>query len=181
MVKDAVPLGECGRALVIKLHQPRDVLLAGPVLSVLHARGVEVDALVYGDTAPMLEGHPALSQLHVVGRNWSAEGAWSRFSKERALFGELRARRYGLIVHLCSEFRGAWLARTLGARYSVAPRMPDRGWFWARSFTHLFPVAARRDMVELNLDALRRIGVYPDFAEREVRSVPGFEAGKMAQ
>lgn len=90
MVKDAVPLEECGRALVIKLRHHGDVLLAAPVLSALKARGVEVDALVYDDTVPMLAGHPALSELHVVGRNWKAEGALSRVSKEASLFRALR-------------------------------------------------------------------------------------------
>jgi heptosyltransferase-3 len=167
MVKDAVPLGECGRALVIKLCPRDEVLLAGPVLTVLRARGVEVDALVYDDTAPVLQGHPALSRLHLVVRSWKTESAFSRLSEERRLFFDLKRRGYGLIVNLSGEPRGAWLARTLGARYSVAPLVPDRGRFWAGSFTHLFPVAARRDRVELNLDALRRIGVYPDFSERK--------------
>jgi lipopolysaccharide heptosyltransferase III len=176
MVRDAVPLQECGRALVIKLRHHGDVLLAAPVLSVLKARGVEVDALVYDDTAPMLEAHPALSRLHVVGRKWKAEGALSRLSKERRLFGDLKARSYGLIVHLSEQPRGAWLARSLGARYSVAPRMADRGWFWEKSFTHLFPMAPRRHMVEVNLDALRRIGIQPGLAERKVEFVPGPEA-----
>ena len=173
MVKDAVPLEECGRALVIKLRHHGDVLLAAPVLSALKARGVEVDALVYDDTVPMLAGHPALSELHVVGRNWKAEGALSRVSKEASLFRALRGRSYGLIVHLTEHPRGAWLARTLRARYSVAPRVADRGAFWAGSFTHLFPLAPRRHMVEVNLDALRRIGVQPEPAERKVRFVPG--------
>jgi len=176
MVKDAVPLEECGRALVIKLRHHGDVLLAAPVLSALKARGVEVDALVYDDTVPMLAGHPALSELHVVGRNWKAEGALSRVSKEASLFRALRGRSYGLIVHLTEHPRGAWLARTLRARYSVAPRVADRGAFWAGSFTHLFPLAPRRHMVEVNLDALRRIGVQPEPAERKVQFVPGLEA-----
>jgi len=178
MVKDAVPLGECGRALVIKLRHHGDVLLTAPVLTALKARGVEVDALVYDDTAPMLQGHPALSQLHVVGRKWKADGALSRLSKERRLFADLRRRSYGLVVHLSEQPRGAWLARTLGARYSVAPKIADRGAFWARSFTHLFPIAPRRHMVEVNLDALRRIGVQPEPAERKVEFVPGLDAEK---
>ena len=181
MVKDAVPLGECGRALVIKLRHHGDVLLAAPVLSALKTRGVEVDALVYDDTAPMLQGHPSLSLLYVVGRNWKADGALSRLSKERRLFSDLRKRRYGLIVHLTEHPRGAWLARALGARYSVAPRMPDRRAFWAGSFTHLYPLAPRRHMVELNLDALRRIGVQPEPAERKVEFVPGQDAEKKVQ
>jgi len=77
MVRDAVPLGECRRALVVKLRHHGDVLLAAPVISVLkaHASGLEVDALVYDDTAPMLAGHPALAELHCIGRQWRALGA----------------------------------------------------------------------------------------------------------
>jgi len=180
MVRDAVPLGECARALVIKLRHHGDVLLAAPVLALLKARAprLEVDALVYDDTAPMLEGHPALSQLHLVARKWKAQGALSRFFLERALFKSLKARNYDLLVHLSEQPRGAWLARLLGARWSVAPAMPGRGAFWAKSFTHLYPLVGggRRHQVELNLDALRRIGVQPSLAERKVDFVPGAEA-----
>jgi heptosyltransferase-3 len=175
MVKDAVPLSECRRALVIKLRHHGDVLLAAPVLSVLKARGIEVDALVYDDTAPMLAGHPALSELHVVGRGWRSEG-FSRLSKEFALYGRLKSRNYDLLVHLSEQPRGAWLARGLGVRYSVAPAMRDRGAFWRRSFTHLFPIAARRHQVEVNLDALRRIGIHVAPEQKKMVFVPGAEA-----
>ena len=161
MVRDAVPLGECGRALVVKLRHHGDVLLASPVIALLKTRApsLEVDALVYDDTRPMLEGHPALSQLFFVGRKWRERGALSRLSLERHLLKSLRARRYDLIVHLSEQPRGAWLARLLRPRYSVAPAMPGRGKFWAKSFTHLYPLVGgnRRHQVELNLDALRRI------------------------
>ena len=178
MVKDAVPLEKCARALVIKLRHHGDVLLASPVISLLKNREprIEVDALVYDDTAPMLEGHPALSNLFRVGRKWKNDGWFSRLSRERELFGALRERRYDLVVHLSEQPRGAWLARSLGARFSVAPAMRGRGGFWAKSFTHLYPIAARRHQVEVNLDALRRIGLQPSFEERRVLFVPGREA-----
>ncbi len=180
MVSDAVPLGECARALVVKLRHHGDVLLAAPVLALLKARApsLQVDALVYDDTLPMLEGHPALSRLYFVGRKWRERKAFSRFTLERHLFRELKARNYDLLVHLSEQPRGAWLARLLGARYSVAPAMPGRGKFWANSFTHLYPLVSggRRHQVELNLDALRRIGVQPSLAERNVVFVPGPEA-----
>src|SRR5437763_10746810 len=184
MLRDAVPLGECGRALVVKLRHHGDVLLAAPVLTTLksHAPKLEIDALLYDDTAPMFDGHPALSELHVVGRNWKALGAMERFSREMELFGRLRARRYDLLVHLSEQPRGAWLARTLGARYSVAPIVSDRGRFWKKSFTHFYPIAPRRHQVDVNLDALRRIGVQPALAEKRVIFVPGKEAeSKVAQ
>ena len=137
-----------------------------------------MDALVYDDTAPMLEGHPALSQLHVVGRTWKEGGSIARFSKEKSLFGKMRARRYDLLIHLSEQPRGAWLARALGARFSVAPAIGGRGGFWAKSFTHLYPLAPRRHQVEVNLDALRRIGVQPAMGERKVIFTTGFDAEK---
>ncbi len=177
MPKDAVPLREIARALVIKLRHHGDVLLAAPVLGALkaHAPHVEIDALVYDDTAPLLEGHPALEQLHLVGRGWRSLPPLARLAAEWQLYSKLRARRYDLIVHLSEQPRGAWLARALGAAYSVAPVVAGRGALWSRSFTHLYPLVGngRRHRVELNLDALRRIGIQPALEERRVEFVCG--------
>jgi len=180
MLKDAVPLERVNRALIIKLRHHGDVLLASPVLTVLKSAApqLEIDALVYDDTAAMLAGHPALAQLHAVGRNWRTAGAAGRLAAEWRLFSTLLARRYELIVHLCEHPRGAWLARTLGARWSVAPAVPGRSRFWERSFTHLYalPKNGRRHQVELNLDALRRIGLQPAPGERRAQIVAGDDA-----
>ena len=179
-IRDAIPLGQIARALVVMLRHHGDVLLASPVPAVLkaHAPRVEIDALVYDDTAPMLEGHPAIARLHRVGRTWKEMDLFSRFALERQLYGALRARRYDLVLHLTEQPRGAWLARALGARYSVAPVVPDRGAFWRGSFTHLYPLArnGRRHKVEANLDALRRIGLQPGMEERRLHFVPGAAA-----
>jgi len=180
MLKDAVPLEGANRALVIKLRHHGDVLLASPVLAALKsgAPRLEIDALVYDDTAAMLAGHPALGQLHTVGRNWRTAGAGERLGAEWKLFSNLRSRRYDLIIHLCEHPRGAWLARTLGARWSVAPAVSNRSRFWERSFTHLYPLPknGRRHQVELNLDALRRIGLQPAPGERRAQIVAGEDA-----
>jgi heptosyltransferase-3 len=180
MLKDAVPLGEISRALIVMLRHHGDVLLASPVAAALklQAQRTEIDALVYDDTAAMLEGHPALAQVHTVGRRWKEGGAFARLAAESRLLGALRARGYDLLIHLTEQPRGAWLARALGARYSVAPVVPDRGSFWANSFTHLYPLArnGRRHKVEANLDALRRIGLQPGMEERRLLFVPGAAA-----
>jgi heptosyltransferase III len=179
-IRDAVPLGEIAHALIVMLRHHGDVLLGSPVPAALklQAPRAEIDALVYDDTAPMLDGHPALSRLHAVGRNWKKEAFLARIALEERLFSALRARRYDLIVHLTEQPRGAWLARTLGPRYSVAPVVAGRGAFWEGSFTHLYPLArnGRRHKVEANLDALRRIGLQPGMEERRLLFVPGAAA-----
>ncbi|MCC6472760.1 MAG: putative lipopolysaccharide heptosyltransferase III [Burkholderiales bacterium] len=174
---DAIDLNSLSRALVVKLRHHGDVLLASPVLGALKraAPRVEIDALVYAETAPMLEGHPALSGLFVIDREWRALPAPARAGREIALWRRLRARRHELLLHLTESPRGAWLARTLGCRYAVAPALRVRSAWWRASFTHLFvqPGNARRHMVEWNLDALRRIGVQPAPEDRNPVLAPG--------
>lgn len=177
---DAIDLGAVRRALVVKLRHHGDVLLSAPVFTVLknHAPHAEIDALVYEDTRPMLEGHPAIARLHAIGRAWR-ELAWpAKLAAEWRLFSALRERRYDLLVALTEHNRAAWLARALGVRWSVAPAYPGRSRFWKKSFTHRFelPKNPRRHAVERNLDALRRLGIQPAPQERRVVLVPGAAA-----
>ena len=166
------------RVLVIKLRHHGDVLLAAPVISTLQrvAPQCEVDALVYADTAPMLAGHPALTQLHLIDRNWKRQGLRRQTAAEWRLIQALRARRYDLVVHLSVHTRGAWLVRLLRPRWSVAPRF--RPGFWARSFTHYYPAQSdsQRHTVETNLDSLRALGIEPTAADKQLILVPGAEA-----
>ena len=184
MLEDAVPLAGLRRALVVKLRHHGDVLLATPMFSALKAAAphLEIDALVYDDTAPMLSGHPAISRVHTVGRKWRTAGA-GRLAAEWRLYRELRSRGYDLLVHLSEHPRGAWLARSLGARHSVAPGYAEQNRFWQRSFTHRFalPPNGRRHMVEWNLDALRRIGVQPSADLRKLVFMPGVAADERAR
>ena len=76
MLSDAIDLSSLRRVLVTKLRHHGDVLLTSPVFSVLknHAPHLEIDALVYADTADLLARHPAISQVHGIGRNWKRQG-----------------------------------------------------------------------------------------------------------
>ena len=72
---DAIAPGDLRRVLVVKLRNLGDVLLASPVISVLkrQAPHLEIDALVYADTADMLRGHPDLGELHEIHRDiWAS-------------------------------------------------------------------------------------------------------------
>ncbi|MBS1189856.1 MAG: putative Lipopolysaccharide heptosyltransferase [Rhodocyclaceae bacterium] len=178
-VADAIPLDQVRRVLVIKLRHHGDVLLSSPVFSVLkkYAPQARIDALVYADTAPMLTLHPAISEVHLVDRDWKKLGLLGQLRAEGRLFSTLRAARYDLIVHLTEHWRGAWLARFLGVSWAVGPQRSGSK-RWKKSFTHRYahPRNAPRHVVEANLDALRRIGIYPEPEERQLVLVPGREA-----
>ena len=172
MVNDAIDLNGIRRVLVTKLRHHGDVLLTSPVFQVLknHAPHLEIDALVYADTAPMLTLHPAISEIFTIDRNWKKLGGIAQIQHEWQLFNALKARRYDLIVHLTEHPRGGWLKKLLDIRYGVAADLGSRQrWGW-NSFTHQYPrvIGNKRHTVEIHLDALRRIGVQPLPEERRL-------------
>ncbi|MFN0160317.1 MAG: putative lipopolysaccharide heptosyltransferase III [Burkholderiales bacterium] len=180
MTPDAPDVARFKRALVIKLRHHGDVLLAAPVFSALKraAPQLAIDALVYADTADMLSGHPAIDTLHVIDRAWKDAGLFARTRQEWALAGRLKARGYDLLIHLSTHRRGMALARSLKPQVAVAPRRDGEA-AWQKSFTHLYAMPRegnRRHTVEVNLDALRRIGIHPAEDERALSLVAGSAA-----
>lgn len=175
MVPDPIGVDALRRVLVVKLRHHGDVLLSSPVFSLLKARAphAEVDALVYEDTRDMLAGHPAIAQVHGIDRAWKRQGLLTQARRESALLATLRSRQYQLVVHLTNHWRGAWLAALLRPAWSVAPAVDNP--FWQRAFTHSYrlPRHTQRHTVECNLDALRRLGLYPTEEEKRVVMVPG--------
>jgi heptosyltransferase III len=180
MVPDAIDFTAVRRVLVTKLRHHGDVLLASPVFAALraHAPHLETDALVYRETSPMLANHPAIANLFSVDRDWKRQGMVAQLRSESRLLGALRERKYDLLVHLTEHPRGIWLRRALGVRYAVAPSRHDPPALWRTSFTHFYalPRGTRRHTVELNLDALRRIGVHPEDSAKRLVLVPGAAA-----
>jgi heptosyltransferase-3 len=177
---DAVDLRDIRRVLVIKLRHHGDVLLASPVFSALKrlAPHLELDALVYRETAEMLETHPAIRRVYTIDRDLKRASAVRRLRGELKLWRDLIAGRYDLVVHLTEHRRGAWLTRLIRPKYAVGPERLERAWFWRGSFTHryLVPKAGLRHTIETNLDALRRIGIWPSDEDKAPVMVPGSEA-----
>ena len=182
---DAIDTSRVRRVLVTKLRHHGDVLLASPVFTVLRRAlpESEVDALVYGETACMLEGHPGIARVHAIDRGWKRRGVWTQVAEERRLLSTLASRRFDLIVHLTEHPRGAWLARILRPRYAVARELSDPHWLWRTSFTHYYrlPRARPRHTVECNLDALRRLGIQPEHGERALVLVPSADERERAR
>jgi heptosyltransferase III len=176
---DAVSLPDIRRVLVTKLRHHGDVLLTSPVFATLKraAPHVEVDALVYAETAPMLENHPSIARIHTIDRAWKRRGMRTQLAAELALLRTLRNRRYDLLVHLTDHPRGATLVRLLRPRFAVTGERTRKRWLW-RAFTHFYRLPKRtpRHAVEANLDALRRIGVYPEVDDKRLILVPAASA-----
>lgn len=156
------------RVLVTKLRHHGDVLLASPVIGALkrHYPDAEIDALVYHDTRDMLSGHPGLTRLHTIPRKATLADNWR-------LLQSLRGIGYDTLVHLTTSTRGAVLARVLRPRIAVGPA--HGGKLYRNSFTHLYRLinGNRRHTVEINLDALRRIGLDLTEADKHLTLIPG--------
>ena len=169
------------RVLVVKLRHHGDVLLSSPVFGVLkhRAQHLEIDALVYADTAEMLTLHPSISQVHCIDRKWKEQSPISQASAEWKLWRTLKSRRYDLLLHLSEHRRGMWLARTLRPAHAVAPQLKNADALWSESFTHMYALPRQgnsRHTAEVNLDALRRIGLQPAADEKHLTLITGAPA-----
>jgi len=175
---DPVPLHKVRRVLVTKLRHIGDVLLTSPVFSTLAraAWDAEIDALVYRETEPMLTGHPGIAQIHTIDRNWKRQGVVTQVGEEFQLLRRLRSRRYDLLIHLTDHPRGLSLTSLLRPQWSVSPERLSHKRLWKWHFTHFYCQPPRRHTVESNLDALRRIGIYPDQSDKRLVLVPGADA-----
>ena len=123
------------RVLVVKLRYHGDVLLTSPVFGVLKDKmpSAQIDALIYDETRPMLENHPAISNILTISRAWK-KNKILQLQKEWELLQILKNRKYDLIIHLTEHWRMAWTVRLLKPKYSIAPFIPFRHNHWYHRF-----------------------------------------------
>ncbi|MFI5334993.1 MAG: glycosyltransferase family 9 protein, partial [Chlamydiales bacterium] len=153
------------RVLVVKLRHHGDVLLTSPVFS--HLKKVlpdaEIDAFVYAETLPMLEGHPAISNFLLYDRRLKKRSFLKRFAGEAKLLNRVRKGNYDLVINLTEGDRGAIIALVSGAKVRVGFDPHGAGFAGKRKiFTHLVKTPnGPRHTTERQLDSLRRIGIFP--------------------
>ncbi|HCJ84841.1 MAG TPA: putative lipopolysaccharide heptosyltransferase III [Parachlamydiales bacterium] len=170
------------RILVIKMRHLGDVLLTTPLFSRLKEAlpDAEIDAYIYKESHPMLEGHSAISSFLLYDRKWKELSFWRRLKKEVEMVRRLRKRNYDLVINLTEGDRGA-----LAALLSKSPIRVgmDPGKKRKRAlYTHLVKVChSPRHMVERQLDALRALGIFPGPLERELSFTIPDEALRQAE
>jgi len=157
------------RILVVKLRHLGDVLLSSPVFSALQKAYPDalIDAYIWKEARAMLTGHPAITGYHLHDRRWKKLPFFSRLMKEWRLLREIRREKYDLVLNLTEGDRGAIAAFVSGAKRKVGV---DPGKKWARKiFTDLVKSCpGLRHTVERDLDAVRKLKIFPKPADRDL-------------
>jgi heptosyltransferase-3 len=165
-------LDQVNRILVIKLRHHGDTLLTSPVFSVLKSKlpRIKLFAYIYQETLPMLEGHPAIEGFHVYDTTWKSLHLLQWAVKELSLIQQIRRNRFDMIINLTDCDRGDFVALISRAKYRVGPALARKGRrFRPNVYSHVVKRPQKpRHMVEQNLDALRRIGIFPSQEERHL-------------
>lgn len=160
------------KILVAKLRHHGDVLLSTPVFSILKKRfpHAEIDAYIYSETLPMLEGHPAVSDFILYDKKWKKLPCWKRYLEEAKLLRVIRKKGYDLVINLTEGDRGAIAAKVSRAPYAVGFD-PEGGGMKGKKecYTHVIQHTPQpRHTVERQLDALRCLGIFPPTSENPV-------------
>src|SRR5579871_4758279 len=165
-------LSKVKRVLVIKMRHHGDVLLASPLFSNLKKviPDAQIDAFIYKDTLPMLQGHPAIAEYLLYDRDWKKQSFFKKASKELSLLKEIRSSGYDLAINLTEGDRGAIAALVSGSPIRVGFDPQKSGLLGKRKiYTHVVKVCPHpRHAVERQLDVLRRIGIFPEAEGRDL-------------
>lgn len=160
------------KVLVAKLRHHGDVLLSSPVFSLLKKRfpHIEIEAYIYKETLPMLEGNPAISGYILYDKAWKKLSFFRRLVKECMLLKRIRKKGYDLVINLTEGDRGAIAAKISKCQYAVGFDPEKKGLFGKKKwYTHIIKHTPHpRHTVEKQLDALRCLGVFPDLNERDL-------------
>lgn len=160
------------RALVIKMRHHGDVLLTSPLFSNLKKAipNGQIDAFIYKDTLPMLDGHPDIDDFLLYDRDWKKLSPLKKIGKEIGLLRAIRAKNYDLVINLTEGDRGAIAAWVSGSSIRVGFDPKGAGLFGKRKiYTHIVKACPHpRHTVERQLDVLRRIGIFPAPEERDL-------------
>ena len=160
------------KILVIKMRHLGDVLLTTPLFTLLkeavpHA---EIDAYIYEESLPMLEGNAAISGYLLYDRRWKKLSFFRRLCKELSMLRCVRRGKYDLVINLTEGDRGALVALASGSRCRIGFDPGKKGIKGKRSiYTHVVKnCPTSRHMVERHLDVLRCLGIFPKEHERDL-------------
>jgi heptosyltransferase III len=166
-LKDLPDFSKVKKVLLIKLRHLGDVVLSTPVISVLKNRypHLEIDMLINEEGKELVEGLEAIQKVILYKRTQAKKNFFSKLSVDVALFNIVRKEGYDLVINLTEGDKGNLLALISRARYKVG----QEGSSFQNQLTHLYKRSnGKRHIVDKNLDALRRLGIYPESFEKKL-------------
>ncbi len=147
------------KILVAKLRHHGDVLLSAPLFLALknHFPKAHIDAYIYKETLPMLEGHRSISNYILYDRKISKNSFISKIKQEFKLLRRVKKAKYDLVINLTEGDRGALAAFVSKAKYRIGFDPEKSGFFGKKKvYTHTTRIChGFRHTVERHLDILR--------------------------
>jgi heptosyltransferase-3 len=170
-LKDTPDFTKLRKVLIIKLRHLGDVLLATPVVSVLKTRypHLQIDMLINEEAAELVAGDARVGHVLTYSRKKGEKSVYAKLSSEWGLVQAVRSGSYDLVINLTEGDRGNILAILSRAPYKVG-QVGSKGSRW---LSHTYKQAkTHRHSVEKDLDALRRLGIYPEDGEKQLFMAP---------
>jgi heptosyltransferase-3 len=167
---DYINKNDVKKILVIKCRHLGDTLLATPVFYNLKKEfTAKVDAFIYKDSLDVLKDNPHIDNILTYDRDIKKLSLIKKLKKEFDIIKKIRKEGYDLIINLTEGDRGAIYALFSKAKYKVGIDPENSGFFRKRKvYTHLVKIPKTpRHSIEKNLDALRRIGIFPKIEDRK--------------
>lgn len=165
------------KILVIKLRSLGDVLLATPLFNVLKKRFplADIDAYVYEEAKPILEGQKSVSKIFSYDRNIKKLPFLKRIISEIKILRRFQKQKYDLVINLTEGDRGAIVTKMTKAGIKVGMDVFQGMKGKEKIYTHFVKnCSTPRHNVERNLDFLRRIGVFPEEKDKVLSfNIPG--------
>lgn len=162
---------EVNKILLIKLRHHGDVLLVTPLIEACRFFFplAKIDVLVYEECLTLLKYHKQVNELLSVNRAWKKENFFKRMKAEISLLKKIRQNSYDLIFNLTEGDRGALYTAFSKAACKVGIDPENKGLLGKKFlFTHLVnPNVGFKHAVEMNLDFLRKINLFPPQDKRE--------------
>lgn len=145
------------KALFLKTKNIGDSIILTSSISALPENYI-VDVVCFEESAPIFQMNPKVNFVYVIPRNLRG---LKKIIAYKQLFIRMNNSNYEALIQFSSDWRGAFLSRLLGAKFSVARKIEKRSFFWHKSFNFIANVVSKnRHVAEQDVDLLRKLGLY---------------------
>ena len=144
-------------ALFLKTKHLGDSIVLTSAIAALPPDFV-VDVLCFKESAAIFAMNSRVRQVLVVPRHLAGFARWREYWR---LLTIMRDQQYDVLAQFSDDWRGAFLARMLHTKISVARQSKKRPQFWSNSFQHIAKLTPTpRPAAEQDVDLLRKIGLF---------------------